>query len=69
MDVPDFTKNFRARISLVGTRLAFERMSGDCRVVCATCHAGGNVRYTTREAAASAACRDSARACSECGAR
>lgn len=39
------------------------------RVVCAACDAGGTVRHDTRDAAMTAAVRDSAKPCNECGAR
>jgi len=41
----------------------------DFRVVCATCEAGGNWPYVTRQEALRAASRNSDRPCDQCGAR
>jgi len=60
---PEYARDF-----VCGTRRAFRKGTGDFRVVCATCGAGGSTWHRTREAATSAAVRDSAKACKACGA-
>lgn len=56
------------RPMLCGTRTTQRRGPDDFRVVCATCDAGGSVKHPTHASASSAAIRDSARACTSCGA-
>lgn len=56
------------RVFLCGTRKVIRRGPGDFRVVCATCDGGGTVKYSTSNAASSAAIRDSAKPCRVCGA-
>jgi hypothetical protein len=53
----------------VGTRAVVEKGPREYRVVCATCDAGGTVRYESKDAALRAAIRDSNRPCAVCGAR
>lgn len=51
-----------------GTRRTVMKKPGDYRVVCATCGAGGTVKYPTHQAAGQAAVANSARPCGTCGA-
>lgn len=55
------------RVFVCGTRAVVRKGLQDYRVVCATCGAGGTVKYAIPEDADRAAVRDSARACN-CGA-
>lgn len=58
-----------AGLFVVGTRrVKPSSKPGRYRVVCAACGAGGSVEHETKEAAMSAAVRDSVRACKTCGA-
>lgn len=60
------------RIGVIGTREIVKLWPNDYRVRCATCGAGGTVRYTTRQEAGKAAARDSGKPCPAkypCGAR
>lgn len=53
---------------LCGTRLAVKLADQSWRVVCATCDAGGTVKYATKQQAGSRAIALSTRACLACGA-
>jgi hypothetical protein len=46
-----------------GARAVIRKGAGDFRVVCATCGGGGGTPYPTKEAACSAAVRDSNKPC------
>ncbi len=67
-DTVDVPTTDHAVGGVYGTRRLVQDVKGDWRVVCASCGAGGVIKYGSKDMAENAAVRDSTRGCSVCGA-